>query len=124
MGRPKLPRGEAKGRIVPVRFSPYELRGIESSARLNRESTSEWLRRVLPRESIHKGYLIQLTAHSAIPSGFSTKGWIVNQLIATEPIPVVPAGVYLTRESSLEAGIVWCKELIDRGSINDAKLLS
>ena len=26
MGRPKLPKGEAKGRIVPVRFTDAELK--------------------------------------------------------------------------------------------------
>jgi hypothetical protein len=122
MGRPKLPKGEAKGRIVPVRFAKSELRGIESSARIRKERTSEWLRRVLPREMIYKGYLIELTGHPARPTGFFTRGWITNQLIEAKPIPVVPAGMFPTRESAIESGLGWCKELIDRGNMNDAKL--
>jgi len=44
MGRPKLPKGEAKGRIVPVRFSAYDLKRIESAAKANRKTVSEWIR--------------------------------------------------------------------------------
>ena len=29
IGRPKLPKGEAKGRIVPIRFNPADLKRIE-----------------------------------------------------------------------------------------------
>jgi hypothetical protein len=44
MGRPKLPKGEAKGRIVPVRFSAHDLKRIESAAKANRKTVSEWIR--------------------------------------------------------------------------------
>jgi hypothetical protein len=47
VGRPKLPKGEAKGRIVPVRFSASEIRAIESAARVNGQSVSEWVRSIL-----------------------------------------------------------------------------
>ena len=29
VGRPKLPRGEAKGRIVPVRFTALDLKAMD-----------------------------------------------------------------------------------------------
>ena len=122
VGRPKLPKGEAKGRIVPVRFTADDLREMSSSAKLRQESISEWLRRVLPRETKHKGYLIQLAVRTAEPSGFKTQGWIINQLANTDPMPVVPPGAHLTKDAALDAGMAWCKELIDRGSMNDAKL--
>ena len=44
IGRPKLPEGEAKGRIVPVRFNAEDLKRIESAARANRQTVSDWIR--------------------------------------------------------------------------------
>ncbi len=47
VGRPKLPRGEAKGRIVPVRFTGEALKAIESQAKASKQSVSEWIRSTL-----------------------------------------------------------------------------
>jgi hypothetical protein len=44
VGRPKLPKGEAKGRIVPVRFTAETLRAMERAARKAKQSLSEWIR--------------------------------------------------------------------------------
>jgi hypothetical protein len=44
MGRPKLPKGEAKGRIVPVRFRHEDLKAIEAAARASSQTVSEWVR--------------------------------------------------------------------------------
>jgi hypothetical protein len=44
IGRPKLPKGEAKGRIVPVRFNTEDLKRIESAARASQKTVSEWIR--------------------------------------------------------------------------------
>jgi hypothetical protein len=44
VGRPKLPKGDAKGRIVPVRFNPADLKRIESAARASQQTVSEWIR--------------------------------------------------------------------------------
>lgn len=44
IGRPKLPKGEAKGRIVPVRFSPEAIKAIETAAKASKQTTSEWIR--------------------------------------------------------------------------------
>jgi hypothetical protein len=44
IGRPKLPKGEAKGRIVPIRFNPADLRRIELAARASRQTVSAWIR--------------------------------------------------------------------------------
>jgi uncharacterized protein (DUF1778 family) len=46
-GRPPLPRGQAKGRIVPVRFKPDDLKLIEASAKANKQTVSEWIRSTL-----------------------------------------------------------------------------
>jgi predicted HicB family RNase H-like nuclease len=43
-GRPKLPKGEAMGRIVPVRFAPDDLRAMEAKAMAGKQSLSEWIR--------------------------------------------------------------------------------
>ena len=44
VGRPKLPRGEAMGRIVPVRFTADALRAMEAKAKTAKQSLSEWIR--------------------------------------------------------------------------------
>ena len=47
IGRPRLPKGEAKGKIVPVRFDADTLRRIERSAKSNEQTVSEWIRSTL-----------------------------------------------------------------------------
>ena len=47
MGRPKLPRGEAKSAMVRARVSPSERRAIESAARAEGKDISEWAREIL-----------------------------------------------------------------------------
>jgi hypothetical protein len=44
IGRPKLPKGEAKGQIVPVRFNPEVLKQITRSASAKGQTVSEWIR--------------------------------------------------------------------------------
>jgi hypothetical protein len=44
VGRPKLPKGVAKGRIVPVRFSGKELKVVEKAAKTEGLTISEWIR--------------------------------------------------------------------------------
>jgi hypothetical protein len=43
-GRPKLPKGEAKGKIVPVRFAADRIKAVESAAKAKNQSVSEWVR--------------------------------------------------------------------------------
>ena len=44
VGRPKLPKGEAKGRIVPVRFRHDDLKAMEAAAKASNKGLSEWIR--------------------------------------------------------------------------------
>jgi predicted HicB family RNase H-like nuclease len=44
IGRPKLPKGEAKGRIVPIRLNPQDVKRIEAAARARQKTVSEWIR--------------------------------------------------------------------------------
>jgi hypothetical protein len=44
VGRPKLPKGEAKGRTVPVRFTAVDLKAMELAAKASDKSLSEWIR--------------------------------------------------------------------------------
>ena len=44
IGRPKLPKGEAKGRIVPIRFNAHDLKQIESAAKASQKTVSDWIR--------------------------------------------------------------------------------
>jgi predicted HicB family RNase H-like nuclease len=45
VGRPKMPKGDAKARIVPVRFNPELFRAITVAARASKQSLSEWIRK-------------------------------------------------------------------------------
>lgn len=47
LGRPKLPKGEAKGRIVPVRFTADDLKAMAAAARASNQTVSEWIRSTL-----------------------------------------------------------------------------
>lgn len=50
VGRPKLPKGEAKGRIVPVRFTAEAIKAIEGKAKASKRTVSEWIRSTLNAE--------------------------------------------------------------------------
>lgn len=47
VGRPALPKGHAKARIVPVRFKPEEFKAITKAAKTSKQSLSEWIRGTL-----------------------------------------------------------------------------
>jgi predicted HicB family RNase H-like nuclease len=44
VGRPKLPKGEAKGRIVPVRFTGEDVKAMAAAAKTKDQSVSQWIR--------------------------------------------------------------------------------
>jgi predicted HicB family RNase H-like nuclease len=46
-GRPTLPKGEAKGTIVPVRFNPEDRKKVEAAARASNQTVSAWIRSAL-----------------------------------------------------------------------------
>jgi predicted HicB family RNase H-like nuclease len=43
-GRPRLPKGEAKGKMVNIRFAPERIKAVEAAAKANNQSVSEWVR--------------------------------------------------------------------------------
>jgi hypothetical protein len=47
VGRPKLPKGHAKGRIVPVRFRDEDLKAMSAAAEAKGHTLSEWIRSTL-----------------------------------------------------------------------------
>lgn len=47
LGRPRLAEKDAKGSIVPVRFSPEDRRRVEAAAKASGKSVSEWVRQTL-----------------------------------------------------------------------------
>ena len=47
VGRPKLPKGHAKGRIVPVRFKADDLKRMAAAAKARNQNVSEWIRSTL-----------------------------------------------------------------------------
>jgi hypothetical protein len=44
IGRPILPKGEAKGQIVPVRFKAEDIKKITLAAKKSNKTVSEWIR--------------------------------------------------------------------------------
>ena len=50
VGRPKLPKGTAKGRIVPVRFTADDLKAMAAAAKAKDQSVSEWIRSTIHAE--------------------------------------------------------------------------
>jgi predicted HicB family RNase H-like nuclease len=47
VGRPALPKGDAKAKIVPVRFKPEEFKAILGAAKASKQTLSEWIRGTL-----------------------------------------------------------------------------
>ena len=43
-GRPKLPKGEAMGRVIQVRFTAQDTKAIEMAAKGSKQTLSEWVR--------------------------------------------------------------------------------
>jgi predicted HicB family RNase H-like nuclease len=46
-GRPRMAKSEAKGSIVPVRFSPEERKRVEAAAKASKQTVSAWVRSTL-----------------------------------------------------------------------------
>ncbi|MGB0064480.1 MAG: hypothetical protein WBP85_08545 [Terracidiphilus sp.] len=46
-GRPRLAKKEAKGSIVPVRFSPEDRKRVEAAAKASKQTVSAWVRSTL-----------------------------------------------------------------------------
>lgn len=44
VGRPKLPTGTAKAKLVPVRLTPAELRAFQGAAKAGKQTLSGWMR--------------------------------------------------------------------------------
>jgi hypothetical protein len=61
VGRPKLPKGEAKGKIVAMRFDAEDLKRIDAAAKTNKQTRSEWMRNKL-NIAIQQGCKIASTA--------------------------------------------------------------
>ena len=44
MGRPTLPKGEAKGHVLQVRLSADNLKRISAAAKASKQTLSDWIR--------------------------------------------------------------------------------
>lgn len=54
VGRRKLPKGEAKGKIVPVRFNADELKRATLAAKLSKQTLSEWIRSLVHTSTVQE----------------------------------------------------------------------
>src|ERR1700761_2697263 len=64
VGRPILPKGEAKGKIVPVRFDPHDLKIVAAAAKANNQTVSEWIRHV--GRTAAESLMFKSTLHDAM----------------------------------------------------------
>jgi len=49
VGRPRLPKGHAKGKIVPMRLNDEDLKLFTKAAKGSKQSLSEWMRDTLKK---------------------------------------------------------------------------
>jgi hypothetical protein len=110
VGRPKLPKGEAKGKIVPVRFAKEDLRSMEVAARVRQKTLSEWVRIALSLEAKQRynGCLIELATRPD-EGGFIAFGWITPGTNGARPISFEAPGRYPTKQAAIDSGIEWCQ---------------
>ena len=47
VGRPKLPKGVAKGKAVQVRFTAEDFKRVSIAAKAQKQTVSEWIRGTL-----------------------------------------------------------------------------
>ena len=47
VGRPNVPKGEAKASIMPVRLNAEDRKRIERAAQASKQNVSEWVRSTL-----------------------------------------------------------------------------
>jgi hypothetical protein len=47
VGRPKMAKGEAKGKIVPIRFNAEDIKKVTAAAKAKDQTISEWVRSTL-----------------------------------------------------------------------------
>jgi len=64
VGRPKLPKGEAKGKAVQVRFDADDLKLVTAASKAQKQNLSEWIRDTV--RTAAEVYLFQNTLHDAM----------------------------------------------------------
>jgi hypothetical protein len=47
VGRPKLPKGHAKGRVLGLRLTDEEIKTFTKASKAKKQTVSEWVRRTL-----------------------------------------------------------------------------
>ena len=64
VGRPKLPKGEAQGKLIALRLSADDLKLLTAASKSQKQNLSEWIRdAVLTAAEV---YLFQNTLHDAM----------------------------------------------------------
>jgi uncharacterized protein (DUF1778 family) len=49
VGRPKLPKGDAKAEMLRIRATTDELRAFDRAAKVSNQKRSEWIRSILAK---------------------------------------------------------------------------
>src|SRR5271163_4532100 len=71
VGRPKLPKGHAKGRVFGLRLTDEEIKNFEAGAKARHQSVSEWMRTTL-NVAIEQSLASVTASQSAISKSDST----------------------------------------------------
>jgi len=66
VGRPKMAKGEAKAKVVPVRFDVDDLKLVTAAANANKQTLSEWIRNAL--RTAAEVSMFENTLHDAMRS--------------------------------------------------------
>ena len=83
VGRPKMAKGEAKGKIVPIRFNAEDLKKVTAAAKAKDQTVSEWVRNTL-FSAIHtyetEVIMSEETAEERIKAGNWANCWICESV--------------------------------------------
>jgi|SRR5665213_512839 len=81
VGRPKLPKGEAKGKLVALRLKGDDLKRVEAAAKSTNESVSEWMRRSLEEAQVVK-LMVRITDNAE-----NKYDWFIGPPQECPPLP-------------------------------------
>ncbi len=74
LGRPRLAKGEAKGKIVPVRFNAQDLKQIELAAKKTKQTVSQFVRSSITGASSSEDLLEAMRLLSKLRNTYAFEG--------------------------------------------------
>jgi hypothetical protein len=122
MGRPKLPKGEAMGKIVALRFNAEDRKRLEAAAKTDGISVSEWVRAAVTtstkgREWYKDFYIDARSRPMGGRLGWNSMFSIENHETGGAPVitPFYLTTYFPTQEKAIEAALAHGRKKIDDG---------